>query len=66
MKIVIKLGKGKQAKEVNIRPEWIHQLPVLAAMCAQAQEEFDAAEAVQDALELLVTCEETAHDVEIV
>ncbi len=67
MKITIKLGKGKDRQEItrNIRPEWIHQLPVLAAMCSQAEEDWNPPQHVQDALELLLACEEAAADAEI-
>lgn len=63
MKITIKLGKNKGVKSLEIRPEWLHQLPALAVMCSQAQDDFNALEAVQDALEILTVCEEvTAND----
>lgn len=48
----------------NVEDGWKLLLPVVAAICATAQEEFDAKQAVYEAAEIIEACQDFLAEAE--
>lgn len=42
----------------HLKDQWLAQLPMIAAMCFNSQDEPDVKQAVDDALDIIEACDE--------